>query len=154
MIKILVKRIAKKEHYTIGKLYINGVYFCDTLEDKDRGLDQTMPLDKIKELKIKKETAIPTGTYKVTMNVQSPRFSQKTFYKEVCNGYLPRLLNVPGFDGILMHVGDGPRAQDLTEGCLLVGQNKIVGQLINGKEVFKKLIKELKKDANISLTIK
>ena len=150
---ILVKRIAKKKLYTIGKMYIDGVYFADTLEDTDRGLKQSMPLSEIKKIKVPKQPAIPSGTYNLTTNVISPRFNQKSFYKETCNGYLPRLLNVPGFDGILIHVGDGPRAQDLTEGCILIGQNKIVGQLVNGKNTFKKLVSLLKGKNNIKITI-
>lgn len=150
---ILIKRIAKKSLYTIGKMYIDGQYFADTLEDKDRGLNQSMSLEEIKNIKVQKETAIPTGTYKVTTNIISPRFSKMSFYKTICGGKVPRLLNVPGFEGILIHVGDGPRAQDLTEGCILVGENKIVGQLCNGKEVFKKLINRLKGQIDIKLTI-
>jgi len=73
--KLTLKRIAKKEKYTIGKLYIDDVYFCDTCEDTDRGMKQTMPLTEIKKLKIPGETAIPTGTYKITLDVQSPKFS-------------------------------------------------------------------------------
>ena len=46
---IQLKRIAKKETYTIGKLYLDGVYFCDTIEDKDRGLNQTMSINDIKK---------------------------------------------------------------------------------------------------------
>lgn len=152
--EILVKRIARKNLYTIGKMYIDGVYFADTLEDKDRGLKQTMSLSEIKKIKVPGETAIPEGAYKVTTSVVSPKFSKKEFYKQVCNGKLPRLLNVPGFEGILIHVGDGPKAQNLTEGCLLVGQNKIVGQLVNGKETFKKLINKLKGVSDITITIK
>lgn len=152
--EILLKRIAKKNLYTIGKMYIDGIYFCDTLEDKDRGLSQSMSLEEIKKIKVPKETAIPSGTYKVTTNIVSPKFSKKDFYKQTCNGKLPRLINVPGFEGILIHVGDGPKAQDLTEGCILIGQNKIVGQLINGKEVFKKLVDKLKGSNEITITIK
>ena len=60
---ILLKRIAKKETYTIGKLYIDNVYFCDTIEDKDRGLNQNMSINDINKKKVYGETAIPTGTY-------------------------------------------------------------------------------------------
>ena len=128
MIKVLVKRIAKKPNYTIGKLFINGVFFANTLEDTDRGLTQNMSVDEIKKKKIYGQTAIPTGTY--------------------------RLLNVPGYSGILMHVGDGPRAQDLTYGCILVGKNTVVGQLTDGKETFKKIYKALLEDKNnITITI-
>ena len=143
--ELLLKRKAKKEKYTIGDLYIDGQWFSNTLEDTDRGLTNSMTDEEIAKIKVYGETAIPTGTYKITMDVVSPRFGSKTFYKQVCNGKVPRLLNVPGFDGILIHVGDGPRAEDLTYGCILVGQNKYVGQLNNGKQVFTNLYNKLKK---------
>lgn len=149
--KILVKRIAKKSTYTIGKLYVNGKYVCDTLEDKDRGLNQKMSLSEIKKLKVYGQTAIPTGTYKVNMNIVSPSFGKKQFYKDFCKGKLPRLMNVPGYEGVLIHVGDGPRGAELTQGCILVGENKIVGQLVNGKETFKKLYNMLKGDIEITI---
>ena len=63
--KLLLKRVAKRDTYTIGKLYIDGQYFCDTIEDKDRGLKQNTPLSTIKNTKIQNKTAIPTGTYNV-----------------------------------------------------------------------------------------
>lgn len=152
--KILVKRIAKRDTYTIGKMYLDGKYFCDTLEDTDRNLKQTDSLSSIKKVKVPNKTAIPTGTYEVTLDIVSPKFNSKLFYKEVCNGKLPRLLNVPGFDGILIHVGDGPRGAELTAGCILVGKNLVKGQLSNGKEVFRALHKELLKDKeNIIITI-
>ena len=75
--EIFVKRIAKKADYTIGKVYINGVYLCDSIEDKDRGLKQSMSLSEIRNVKIPKQTAIPSGNYEVTLNVKSPTFSQK-----------------------------------------------------------------------------
>ena len=74
---ILIKRIAKKPSYTIGKMYIDGKYFADTLEDTDRGLDQKMPLSEITAKKVYGETAIPTGTYKITMNVISNKFKNR-----------------------------------------------------------------------------
>lgn len=152
--KIVVKRLYKKAKYTIGRLFIDGKLICNTLEDTDRGLTQDMSLEEIKKKKIYGETAIPTGTYNVTLNVVSPKFSTYSFYKEVCKGKLPRLLNVPGFDGILIHVGDGYRGPDLTYGCILVGDNTIVGGLTNGKERFKQIYNILKtaKD-NIQITI-
>lgn len=60
-----IKRIAKQKEYTIGKLYINGKYFCDTLEDTDRGLTSAMNIMKIKTIKVFGKTAIPTGVYDV-----------------------------------------------------------------------------------------
>lgn len=142
--EILVKRLYKKERYCIGKLYIDGIFICHTLEDTDRGLAQNMPLYEIKNSKIYGQTAIPTGRYEISLNITSPKFSSYTFYKEVCNGKVPRLLDVPGFDGILIHVGDGYKGPDLTYGCILVGDNTIVGGLTNGKERFKQIYGILK----------
>lgn len=141
---LTLDRKYKLPTYTIGKLYIDGEYFCDTLEDKDRGLTDNMTVSEISKIKIKKETAIPTGTYSITLNIVSPRFSVSSFYKQVCNGKLPRILNVKGFDGILIHVGEGINGKDLTSGCILVGKNTIKGGLTNSKECFKELYKLLK----------
>lgn len=150
----LIRRYRGSE-YTIGDLYINGEKLCNTLEDTDRGLTQTTPLSEIKEKKIPRETAIPTGTYKITLEVTSPKFNKYSFYKEVCDGKLPRLLEVPGFDGILIHVGEGPNGKNLTEGCILVGDNTIVGGLTNSKQRFKELYSKLLEDKdNITITIK
>ena len=141
---LTLDRKYKLPTYTIGKLYIDGEYFCDTLEDKDRGLTDNMTVSEISKIKIKNETAIPIGTYSITLNVVSPRFSVSSFYKQVCNGKLPRILNVKGFDGILIHVGEGINGKDLTSGCILVGKNTIKGGLTNSKECFKELYKLLK----------
>ena len=105
--KITLKRLkmSPKKTYTIGHLYIDGKYYCDTIEDIDRGLTQDMPLSEIMRKKVKHLTAIPKGTYQVTLKVKSPKFSIKPYYKNFCDGYVPRLLEVPGFDGILMHKG-------------------------------------------------
>ena len=150
--KLLLKRIAKKEAYTIGKLYIDGQYFCDTIEDKDRGLSQQMSAITIASKKVMHKTAIPTGTYKVTMNVISPRFSKKDFYKKnACDGRLPRLIDVPGFDGVLIHVGN--TAED-SSGCILVGRNKQVGKVLESSNTFIQLYKKLLTDKNnITITI-
>jgi hypothetical protein len=148
--ELLLKRIAKKANYTIGKLYVDGTYFCDTLEDTDRGLMDSMDIDKIKELKKPGITAIPTGIYPITLDVVSSKFGNKSFYKEVCNGKLPRLTNVKGFEGILIHTGNTHLD---TEGCLLVGENKIKGQVINSQLTFRKLYPILK-GAKDKITIK
>lgn len=152
---ILLKRIAKRPTYTIGKLYIDGKYFCDTCEDKDRGITQTTPLEQIKKVKVASQTAIPTGTYDVTLNVVSPRLSKKAFYRQNCNGgRVPRILNVPGFDGILIHVGN--TAKD-SAGCVLVGKNSSVGKVLNSTTTFLSLYKVLneanKKGEKITITI-
>lgn len=152
--KLELKRIAKKDKYTIGHLYIGNKYFCDTLEDPDRGLTSTMNLTEIKSKKIKGDTAIPTGTYKITLDIASPKYSNfsKYPYVKFCGGKMPRLLNIPGYEGVLIHAGN---TQKDTEGCLLVGSNKVVGKVINSQVTWKKLYEILQKDKNnLSITIK
>ena len=128
--EILVKRIARKEKYTIGKMYINGQYVCDTLEDTDRGLKQTMPLEEIKNKKVYGQTAIPTGKYQIVWS-----YSNK-FKKS-----LPLLLNVPGYEGIRIHSGN----TDVdTYGCILLGQNKVVGKVINSIATCNKVLPLIK----------
>ena len=73
--KLKLDRKYKKATYSIGKLYVDGVYFCDTVEDKDRGLTDKDSLEKIKATKVYAKIAIPLGTYKITMGVVSPKFS-------------------------------------------------------------------------------
>ena len=138
--KILVKRIAKKATYTIGKLYINGEFFCNTIEDKDRGLRSDMSLEEIKKIKIPSVTAIPTGTYKITIDVISPKFSKKAAYQYI-GGKLPRLIGVKGFDGILIHQGTTEKD---SAGCLIVGKNTIVGTVTQSQATFRALYAKMK----------
>lgn len=140
--KLEIERRWKKETYTIGRLYVDGVFFCNTLEDKCRGLKKTDSTFFIKQRKVYGETAIPTGEYAVAMNVTSPKYAAVAFYWQLCQGKMPRLLNVPGFDGILIHPGN--TALD-TLGCILVGKNTKVGQLTESKATFKALYKEMEK---------
>lgn len=132
--ELLLKRIAKKDTYTIGKLYINGDYFCDTLEDKDRGLKQSDSLSYIQKIKVQEETAIPSGKYEIIVNY-SPKFKRN----------LPRLLNVPGFSGILIHRGNTSKD---TAGCILIGENKVVGKVINSTKYELELTKILTEASN------
>lgn len=129
--KLQLKRIAKKSDYTIGKLYIDGEYFCDTLEDRVRELS--------KEQKIAGQTAIPAGKYPIIVNL-SPRFKR----------LLPRLLNVPHFEGILIHRGN--TAKD-TSGCILVGENKRTGMVLNSTYYEERLVEILKEQSNITIEI-
>lgn len=147
--EILVRRIAKRPTYTIGRMYIDGEYVCDTLEDTDRGLKQSMPLEEIKKKKIYGKTAIPTGTYKVTMDVVSPKFKNKTWAKPY-EGKLPRLLDVPGYEGVLIHPGN---TADSTNGCVLTGINSVVGKVMNSQATFKKVMAILTKGTDITITI-
>lgn len=133
--EVKLKRIARKDAYTIGKMYVNGEYVCDTLEDKDRGLTSNMSVAQICGVKIKGETAIPTGRYLVDMKTVSPRFGGRAQY-QFCKGRLPRLCNTIGFQGVLIHIGN--TAKD-TEGCILVGENKERGKVLNSKATFNRL---------------
>lgn len=153
--KLKLRRIAKKETYTIGKLYVNGKYFADTIEDKDRHLTQDTPLWKIREVKVAAKTAIPTGTYNIRMDVISPKYSLKPWYITNCHGArVPRLEDVPGFSGVLIHCGN--TAAD-SAGCLLVGKNTAVGMVLESKATFLKLYKVMyeayKKGEKITITI-
>ena len=138
MTKLLLKRIARKAGYTIGKLYIDGAYFCDTLEDADR-LDKGMTAAQLAAKKIPGQTAIPEGTYKVIVNV-SPKFKR----------LLPRLVNVPGYEGVLIHRGNTPAD---TAGCILVGENKQVGKVLNSTFYEDRLVDMLKHDNNIVIEV-
>ena len=135
-----MKRIARRETYTIGHLYIDGVYFCDTIEDKDRGLRQSLPESVNRSKKRFGATAIPTGRYQVTLGIKSKKFSKKKQY-DFCGGYLPRLINVPAFEGVLVHIGN--TAKD-TDGCLLVGKNTKVGKVLDSGVTFRELYAKLK----------
>lgn len=158
--KITIDRKYKKSTYTISNMYIDGKWFCNTVEDTDRDLSNTMSPSYIRKVKdVNKNgktddcvTAIPRGTYKVTLDVVSPKFSKKPYYKKFCNGKVPRLLNVPGFDGILIHCGSSAKS---SAGCIIVGHNKIKGGVTQSEEVFEALYKELQKDKdNLYITIK
>lgn len=105
---VMVERRFRGQDYTIGRLYIDGAYFCDTLEDA------------VREKKIAGITAIPAGDYKVIKSY-SPRFKK----------ILPEILNVPNFTGVRIHAGN--TAKD-TDGCILLGLNKVKGQVINSRD--------------------
>lgn len=128
--KLKLKRRFFAEEYTIGTLSIDEVRFCDTLEDKNRDHNKDGDLNDPGEGKVYAKTAIPFGTYKVIVN-RSPKFKRE----------LPRLLDVPHFEGILIHRGN--TAKD-SAGCILVGENKVKGQVINSTQYENELVKRLK----------
>lgn len=139
--KIKVERRWPKATYTIGRFYIDGILYCNTLEDADRGLKQTDSEAYIRSRKVPGETAIPKGTYGVAINVTSPKYAGVAWYWNFCQGKMPRLLSVPGFDGILIH--PGTTALD-TKGCILVGKNTKVGQLTESRATFQRIYKLMK----------
>lgn len=131
MYQIELNRKYRKATYTIGELYLpdSKIKFCDTLEDRDRDVNKNGIFD-CGEVKVPGETAIPNGRYKIVFNY-SPTMSQKYGGK-----FLPLLLNVPNFSGVRIHAGNTNKD---TRGCILVGENKQVGKVINSKAVFWKL---------------
>jgi hypothetical protein len=160
--KLLLHRKYLKDSYTIGRLYIDRGYgqldyICDTLEDKVRDTNKDGDLNDIGETKVYGETAIPYGTYEIDMDVVSPKFSKYEFYKCHCGGKVPRLKNVPHFEGILIHCAEGAQGAKLVQGCIGVGLNKIKGGLIQSKQKFVELYtildKAHKKAESISITI-
>ena len=153
--KLTLTRNWRKATYTIGRLYVDGVYFANTLEDTDRGLDNRMTDAQIRRKKVYGETAIPTGTYLVDMGTVSPKYKAVAWFDKLCGGRMPRLKGVPGFDGILIHPGN--TALD-TKGCILVGRNSKVGQLTESRDTFQwlyvKMSAAVKKGETIVIEIK
>lgn len=139
MIELTLRRIAKRPTYTIGRMYLNGTYLCDTIEDTDRDLDAAMPAAQLKKMKIYGQTAIPTGTYRIDMRTVSPKFASRNWAKPF-GGKLPRLMNVPAYEGVLIHVGN-TAADSL--GCILVGRNTEVGKVTQSTATFAKLMEIL-----------
>lgn len=139
--KLELKRSFLGESYTIGSLSIDGKKFCDTLEDRVRDLNKNGVFDG-DEKKVYGETAIPYGTYDVVVDY-SPKFKRE----------LPRLQNVRHFEGILIHRGN--TAED-SAGCILVGENKVKGKVINSTPYEKELVRILKEaqDRKDPITIK
>ena len=149
--ELLLERIARRDTYTIGHLSIDGKRFCDTCEDTDRGLRQDLPLSVNQAKKRRGITAIPVGRYRVTLEVKSPKYSKKKQY-DFCKGFVPRLINVPAFEGILIHIGN--TAAD-SEGCILVGRNTKVGMVLESTKTFKALYEVLRKATDpIYITVK
>ena len=132
--KLLLKRIYFSPTYTIGKLFIDGKYFADTIEDVNRDLNKDGDLLDSGESKVYAQTCIPFGTYDVIVN-RSPKMKRD----------LPRLLNVPHFEGILIHRGSSERS---SAGCIIIGENKVVGKVINSVKYEDALVAVLKHAQN------
>ena len=140
--KLTLKRIALRPTYTIGKLYIDDVYFCDTIEDTVRDINKNGKFDN-GEKKIHSKTAIPYGIYEIKWTY-SPRFKK----------YTPQLMNVPSFEGIRIHAGN--TSAD-TEGCLILGENKQVGKVLNSRATINKfyqIINEACSKGKVTIEIK
>ena len=131
--ELLLKRNFLKKEYTIGSLFINDKYFCDVLEDTVRDINKNGKFD-CGEYKVKDLTAIPYGEYEVQLTY-SPKFKRE----------LPILINVPNFEGIRIHKGNVP---EHSSGCLLVGENKERGKVINSTKYETELVKIIKSAIN------
>ena len=127
--KLKLERKYFKDTYTIGNLYVNDSFFSNTLEDKNRDVDKNGKFDN-GEVKVYSETCIPFGTYEIKI-IFSPKFKRE----------LPWLQNVPSFTSILIHRGN--TAKD-SAGCILVGENKVVGKVLNSTIYEKELVKMIK----------
>lgn len=119
--KVVIYRKYRKENYTIGRVYIDGKFFCNSLEPTDRGLFQYQSVSEILNAKIKGKTAIPCGKYKIS-RTYSNRFKR----------LMPQIMNVKGFSGVRIHAGN--TAED-TEGCPLFGNNTQVGKVVNSRKM-------------------
>lgn len=140
--KLMTDRAWKKDTYTIGRFFVDGERFYETLEDKDRGLKQSDHHDYIRCKKVPGETAIPSGTYEVRIDIVSPKYKAVKWYDDLCGGRMPRIMNVPGYEGILIH----PLTSALeTRGCIGVGRNTVKGKLTSSRETFKALYKKMEK---------
>jgi len=118
--QITTKTIAKKEAYTISRLYVDGAYFCDTLEDCIRS-----------GVKVFGETAISRGTYEIQWTY-SQRFKR----------FMPLLCNVPNFMGIRIHAGNTSKD---TNGCILTGKNTVIGKVLLSRLYTERLYKLIKR---------
>lgn len=123
--RLTLRRTALKPTYTIGRLEVDGAYFCDTLEPTVRDANRNGVFDGA-ERKVCGNTAIPYGRYKVTLTL-SPRFGR----------ILPLLHDVPQFTGVRIHSGN---TADDTEGCILVGYNRAVGKVLDSRKTEQRLV--------------
>lgn len=140
---IKLQRILKTNLSSIGQLFIDNKFVCNTLEDKDRGLTQTTPLDQIKKIKVQDITAIPSGIYEVIIDM-SNRFKK----------LMPHVLNVPGFEGIRIHSGN---TSEDTDGCILLGTKTNEANVIEGSRdafaVFYSQLEQGLKEGKVYITI-
>ena len=127
--------------YCVGRLYVDGQFFCHTLEPYDFGFTQLAYKSAIEAQKKAHTCAIPSGKYAIAMHIHSPRFGSVDFYKQNCSGFLPRLMGVPCYEGVLIHAGN---TENDTQGCILVGVNNEVGRVNDSRSTFLKLYRLMK----------
>ncbi len=150
---ILLLRKWKKDTYTIGKLYIDGKEFSDTLEDKDRNLSDKMDEGTIKNIKIYGKTAIPSGTYTIKMTYSS-KFASRVWGRKY-QGKVPQIMDVKGFSGVRIHPGNIPEE---SLGCIFLGNNLEKGKVLQSTFYYYKFLDDhilpaLKRGEDIRITI-
>ena len=126
---VVIDRKWKKDTYTIGRVFIDDVFFANSMEDKDRGLTKDMPLAEIKKRKVYGETAIPAGEYEVRMTY-SPKYKRM----------MPQVMDVPGWTGVRMHSMN--EAKD-SLGCIGMGKNDKPGWIGNSRATHAEFDKRL-----------
>lgn len=136
--ELKVERKWKKPTYTIGNLYVDGVFLCNVLEDKDRGLTQDMSTTEIYKKKVYGSTCVPAGRYRIDMNRISSKFKNRGWAAKY-GGRVPHVENVPCWTAVLWHPGNDPSC---TQGCLLPGFNKQKGKVLDSQKCFFKLMDE------------
>ena len=130
--ELKLQRYLLAENYTMGLLFIDNVYFCDTIEDKYRGQD-------LSKTKVAGETCIPYGTYVV-----------KITYSNKYRKSMPQILDVPYFTGIRIHSGSS--AKD-SSGCVIVGIKSKNGEVLESRKTYNALIKKIEPYNNIKIYI-
>lgn len=150
--KLKIWRKWPKKGYCIGIFYVSGKRLCESLEDEDRGLVQTMPTGKINQVKVYGKTAIPKGTYKVVLSV-SPKFKNRAWAKKY-GGLVPEIVGVKGWTGVRIHPANS--AEELL-GCCATGDNTVVGKVTNSTkryyELMDKLVPAWEKGEEITIDI-
>lgn len=121
---VRLDRIFNCSDYCIGKVYVNGNYFCDSIEDNVRDLKSAKD-------KVYSKTAIPQGSYNVIWD-----------YSERFKKTMPHILEVPYFEGVRIHSGN--TAED-SAGCIILGMNIIKGAVLNSRETIDRFNKLLYK---------
>lgn len=152
--KLKTDRAWKKEAYTIGRFFVNGIRFYESLEDKDRGLNSGMSESEIASKKVYGKTAIPTGTYRVILSV-SQKFKTRAWAKKY-GGLVPEIVGVKGFSGVRIHPLN---TAEESLGCLGIGENKVAGKIINSQKRYyelmdKYLMPAWSRKEEITITIK
>lgn len=139
MLHLLLTRSFRKPTYTIGRIYANGQFICNSMEDVDRHIFQGQPLSDLLKIKIKGETAIPTGTYRLRVT-ESPKFKRE----------LIEVVDVPGFTGIRIHALN---TAEQSEGCIGPGLNTEKGRVTESRKYEKILTDMVKKETEAYITI-